>query len=176
VSTIVSDAVMKTSDAVEHNPKKADKKDKKLARSVGAALTSLEPEKSDDDDEEDVDVSEPLKAALDTLAEDQARLSAPGGTGSLSDEAIKRKRLFEGLTFFFSREIPRGYLELVVLVSRISERFQCDLKKAASHSASLCLLVTAVVWWKSWLGRYRKPHFCQRFLYHPSYRRPSEVT
>lgn len=123
VSTIVSDAVAKTSDAVEYNPKKADKKDRKLARSVGAALTSLEPENSDDEDDEegDVDVSGPLKAALDTLAEDQTRMSVPGGTESLSDDAIKRKRLFEGLTFFFSREIPRGYLELVVLVRQFPE-------------------------------------------------------
>ena len=118
VSAIVSDAVAKTTDAAEHVPKKADKKDKKLAKSLGAALNTLEPENSDEegDDDEDVNISEPLKAALDTLAEDQARISLPGGNEQLSDEAIKRKRLFEGLTFFFSREIPRGYLELVVLV------------------------------------------------------------
>lgn len=119
VSEIVSGAVAKSS-SEEQPVKKSTKKDKQLARSVGAALNSLEPENSDEEEEEeddDVDISGPLKAALDTLAEDQARASVPGGKEQLSDEAIKRKRLFEGLTFFFSREIPRGYLELVVLVS-----------------------------------------------------------
>lgn len=33
----------------------------------------------------------------------------------MDDDALKRKRLFAGLVFFFSREIPRGYLELVCL-------------------------------------------------------------
>lgn len=118
VSAIVSNAVVAAKTTSEQ-VKKADKKDKKLARSVGAALSSLEPENSEDedDDEENVDIAGPLKAALDTLAEDQARMSVPGGKEQLSDEAVKRKRLFEGLVFFFSREIPRGYLELVVLVS-----------------------------------------------------------
>ena len=117
VSAIVSDAVAKT-DETEKPLKKADNKEKSLVKSVGAALNSLEPEDSDEEDEDDnVDLAGPLKAALDTLAEDQARMSVPGGKEQLSDEAVKRKRLFEGLTFFFSREIPRGYLELVVLVS-----------------------------------------------------------
>eukprot|EP00977_Amphora_coffeiformis_P027541 scaffold34620_cov160-Amphora_coffeaeformis.AAC.6 len=117
VSAIVTDAVAKTSEDAQP-PKKADKaKDRKLTKSVGAALNSLEPENSDEDDEddEDVDIAGPLKAALDSMAEDEARMSIPGGKDQLSDEAVKRKRLFEGLTFFFSREIPRGYLELVVL-------------------------------------------------------------
>lgn len=129
VSATVTDAVAKTTssqtDEAQSPPKKkADKKkDKQLAKSMGAALNSLEPENSDDDDddeEKDVDIAGPLKVALDSLAEDQARMSVPGGKEQLSDEAVKRKRLFEGLTFFFSREIPRGYVELVVLV-----RLQC---------------------------------------------------
>jgi pescadillo protein len=33
----------------------------------------------------------------------------------LDDEAVKRRRLFAGLTFFLSREVPRGYLELLSL-------------------------------------------------------------
>ena len=124
VSAIVSDAVAKTSEEVETQPPIKDdkKKDKNLAKEVGAALNNLEAETSDDEDQdENVDIAGPLRAALDTLAEEQARMSVPGGKETLSDEAVKRKRLFEGLTFFFSREIPRGYLELVVLVSHFLE-------------------------------------------------------
>jgi pescadillo protein len=33
----------------------------------------------------------------------------------MDDEALKRTRLFSGLTFFLSREVPHGYLELVCL-------------------------------------------------------------
>mmetsp|Transcript_32901 Transcript_32901/g.94480 ORF Transcript_32901/g.94480 Transcript_32901/m.94480 type:complete len:690 (-) Transcript_32901:71-2140(-) len=92
------------------------KKEKELIKSVGAALNSVK-EDSDDDDEEDdnVDVAGPLKAALDSMAVDEARSSIPGGLSEIDDEALKRRRLFAGLTFFLSREIPRGYLELVCL-------------------------------------------------------------
>merc|ERR1712166_1025941 len=68
-----------------------------------------------DEDEKDVDVAGPLKAALETLAEDKARSSIPSGLTKLDDEAVKRRRLFAGLTFFLSREVPRGYLELLSL-------------------------------------------------------------
>jgi pescadillo protein len=33
----------------------------------------------------------------------------------VDEDATKRRRLFSGLTFFLSREVPRGYLELVCL-------------------------------------------------------------
>lgn len=87
-------------------------------RAVGDALKSLPKDSGEGNDEEeddDVDVAGPLKAALDNLAEEEARVSVPALANHLDDEGIKRKRLFAGLTFFFSREIPRGYLELVCL-------------------------------------------------------------
>ena len=168
VSAIVTDAVAKTSEDQEA-PKKADKKkDKKLAKSVGAALNSLEPETSDEDEDEDVDISGPLKAALDSLAEDQARMSIPGGKDPLSDEAVKRKRLFEGLTFFFSREIPRGYLELVVLVS-LGEQYRqhgYPIRVVFLHSF---FVFFAVLWRQGWLGRRRKSHLRQGFRHYSSH-------
>lgn len=139
VSAIVSDALTKTS-----TPEQPQTTGKKVVRSVGAALNSLEAEHSDDEgeaDEEDdnVDLAGPLKAALDSLAEDQARASLPGAKDQLSDDAIKRKRLFEGLVFFFSREIPRGYLDLLCLVS-----VQCRLHDilVLSSVTSLTLFVS----------------------------------
>mmetsp|Transcript_117624 Transcript_117624/g.175684 ORF Transcript_117624/g.175684 Transcript_117624/m.175684 type:complete len:707 (+) Transcript_117624:78-2198(+) len=96
---------------------KADKKkDKQLIKTVGAALNSI-VEKDDEDDEEDqdVDIAGPLKAALESMANDEARAAIPGSESELDEDALKRKCLFSGLTFFMSREVPRGYLELVVL-------------------------------------------------------------
>ncbi|CAB9516843.1 Pescadillo homolog [Seminavis robusta] len=106
-------------------PKKnqSSKKSKELIKSVGEALSKVEEddndEEAEDDDEdaeEGVDVAGPLKAALESMAEEEDRKTIPGGNESeLNDDALKRKHLFAGLTFFLSREIPRGYLELVCL-------------------------------------------------------------
>jgi pescadillo len=105
---------------------KTSMKDKELIASVGAALSKLASEEKDSDDdgadEDDVDVAGPLKAALDSMADAQAKESLPGGTknknaahAELDNDAVRRKGLFRGLVFFLSREIPRGYLELVCL-------------------------------------------------------------
>ena len=59
-----------------------------------------------------------MKAALESIAEAENRAAIPGANGAeaeLDNDALKRKHLFAGLTFFFSREISRGYLELVCL-------------------------------------------------------------
>jgi pescadillo protein len=71
----------------------------------------------DDDDEmegDDVDIAGPLKDALESIDRDTA---VGGGSKviELDDNAVKRKRLFTGLTFFISREVPKGYLELICL-------------------------------------------------------------
>mmetsp|Transcript_18148 Transcript_18148/g.51938 ORF Transcript_18148/g.51938 Transcript_18148/m.51938 type:complete len:701 (-) Transcript_18148:47-2149(-) len=104
--------------------KKLSKKSKALIKSVDVALNKIAGEDSDDgddsDDEDDVDLSSPLKAALESVsnAEDQIGGAVADGDGSgtsLDEEATKRRRLFAGLTFFISREVPRGYLELVCL-------------------------------------------------------------
>ena len=104
--------------------KKLSKKSRALIKSVDVALNKIAGEDSDDgedsEDEDDVDLSSPLKAALESVsnAEDQIGGAVTDGDGtgaSLDEEATKRRRLFAGLTFFISREVPRGYLELVCL-------------------------------------------------------------
>jgi pescadillo protein len=97
--------------------KKDKKKEKELIKSVGAALNSIneESDSGDDEEEDDVDVAGPLKAALESMANDEARASVPGGKLELDNDSLTRRRLFSGLTFFLSREVPRGYLELVCL-------------------------------------------------------------
>jgi len=94
------------------------KKDRKLMKSVVSALDNIKEDDDNGDSEEDetgVDVAGPLKAALESMAEDKARSSIPSGVTKLDDDAVKRRRLFAGLTFFMSREVPRGYLELISL-------------------------------------------------------------
>merc|ERR1712070_299610 len=93
-------------------------KDRELIKTVGAALDNIQEDNDeiDDDDEENgVDVAGPLKVALESMEEDKVRSSIPTGESQLDDEAMKRRRLFAGFTFFLSREIPRGYLELISL-------------------------------------------------------------
>merc|ERR1712070_330474 len=93
-------------------------KDRELIKTVGAALDNIQEDNDeiDDDDEENgVDVAGPLKVALESMEEDKVRSSVPAGQLNLDDEALKRRRLFAGFTFFLSREIPRGYLELISL-------------------------------------------------------------
>jgi pescadillo protein len=119
ISNVVSEGV-KEDEAKETKPSKSKsetKKSKELIKSVGAALNSIneDSDDGDDDDEKDVDVAGPLKAALESMADDEARAALPTGEVELDDEALKRRRLFAGLTFFLSREVPRGYLELVCL-------------------------------------------------------------
>jgi pescadillo len=108
-------------DRTKSKTKEEKKQERKLMKTVGAVLDSVKEDDnglSDEEvnEEEDVvDVAGPLKAALDTLAENEARTMRVGGESSLDDDALKRRRLFGGLTFFLSREMPRGYLELVAL-------------------------------------------------------------
>eukprot|EP00536_Pseudo-nitzschia_multiseries_P008316 jgi/Psemu1/257086/estExt_Genewise1Plus.C_2100010 len=55
------------------------------------------------------------EVALESMEEDKVRSLMPSGDAELDDDAIKRRRLFSGFTFFLSREVPRGYLELISL-------------------------------------------------------------
>lgn len=121
ISNIVSQAVEKQKIESESSAKVDNKRSQELVKTVDVTLASLPKEDSDDegddegdDDDDSVDVAGPLQAALQTMAE--AEDAVPGGGATdLDDDAIKRKRLFAGLTFFLSREVPRGYLELVCL-------------------------------------------------------------
>jgi len=117
VSNAVTEAVDKQADK---DPSKKEgnssvKRDK--LSTIDDALKQID--ESDDDgamsDEENVDIAGPLKAALESM--DHARETSIGTnqTMTLDDEASKRKRLFAGLTFFISREVPKGYLELIAL-------------------------------------------------------------
>lgn len=123
ISKIVSESVHNESAENEFSGQKGKsdkKKGKELIKSVGAALEMLKDDGSDmeveeDDDEDSVDVAGPLQAALENVANEEARSSLPGVKDNIDDEALKRKRLFEGYKFFMSREVPRGYLELVCL-------------------------------------------------------------
>lgn len=114
ITNLVKESIEEDTEAGKSKSKQVKKKDKELIKSVGAALNSINEDSDDDEeDDDDVDVAGPLKAALESMADDQAR-AVPGGQ-ELDDESLKRRRLFSGLTFFLSREVPRGYLELVCL-------------------------------------------------------------
>ena len=114
--SVQNDAGTKTTPGTTSVEGKRENK-KSLLKSVDEALKSIELEAGEDQDEEkdEVDVSAPLKVALDELAHERDRSIVPGSNVELDDDALKRKQLFQGLTFFLSREVPRGYLELVCL-------------------------------------------------------------
>jgi len=124
MTAIVSDSIKEGDDentqssSTAKKSKGEKKKQKKLLDSVDKALQDLPQESDDDDDDDDdekMDVAGPLKDALENMSEEQAKTSLPSGDAELDDDAIKRRRLFHGLTFFLSREIPRGYVELISL-------------------------------------------------------------
>lgn len=126
-SSAVSNVITATIEKASEEDVQADKpsatrvskaKSKALIKSIGAALNNLEDDDSQDEDNEDddgdADISGPLKAALESMTQDEESADRANGP-ALDEDAIKRKRLFAGLTFFLSREVPRGYLELLCL-------------------------------------------------------------
>lgn len=121
ITNVVTEAIeddKEKSPGSSQKTKEEKKKEKELIKSVGAALNTINEDSEDEDGEDNedgVDVSGPLKAALESMADDEARASIPGGATSIDEDALKRKRLFAGLTFYLSREVPRGYLELLCL-------------------------------------------------------------
>lgn len=126
ISAAVSESVKDNADGAKadaDNKPKTTRKSKELIKSVGAALSKINEDSDasgdEDEDEDNTDVAGPLKVALETMAEEEDRTALPGAmageASELDDDALKRKHLFAGLTFFLSREIPRGYLELVCL-------------------------------------------------------------
>jgi pescadillo protein len=126
ITKVVSETVEDENTATKTNNDKGKstrdkKKERELLKTVGDALEQIQSvdgsddEEMDDEEEDAVDVAGPLKAALESMAESEAKATIPGGETELDDDAIKRRRLFANLTFFLSREVPRGYLELVCL-------------------------------------------------------------
>lgn len=119
ISRVMDQAVQKESKD-EEEPTKATKSEKKqekaLIESVGAALNQLpseDEEEMDADDNASVDMAGPLKVALESIEAQESESTVIGS--KLDAESLKRKRLFAGLTIFLSREVPRGYLELVAM-------------------------------------------------------------
>jgi len=96
-------------------------KSQSLLKSVGTVLNKVEDDDSSDDcanvdDMETEEISSPLGAVLKQMSHEQATTIGIGTDNlALDEDASKRKCLFTGLTFFFSREVPKGYLELVSL-------------------------------------------------------------
>ncbi|KAL7468448.1 hypothetical protein ACHAXS_008673 [Conticribra weissflogii] len=136
----VKDALQNNEDIEAELEKKASKASKKrqelLAKSVDDALKGIiqdddEDENADigsddsmgDDGEEQVPIGAPLREALDAISDNNTNKSASDADQDtlLDDhirqnpEAQKRNCLFRNLTFFLSREVPRGYLELIIL-------------------------------------------------------------
>ena len=99
--------------------KAAKKAAKKRIESVEAMIKTLDQDGEEEEDEEEggADISDSLQAALKSMDDEEMKntTSVEGKAIELDEEGMQRKRLFAGLTFFLSREIPRGYLELVCL-------------------------------------------------------------
>jgi len=126
----VRDAVRNKDISVGGEPQpatKATKKEqKKLMRSIDEALKGVNEEEEashsesegegmDQNEDAGAPVSAPLREALEAI-DDSALSDEHDGTNIITNPAAqKRHRLFHKLTFFLSREVPRGYLELVIL-------------------------------------------------------------
>jgi pescadillo protein len=115
-SNAVTEAIAEQSkEENEVETQKNDSKSKReLLNTVDEALQMVEDD-DDEEEDEDVDVAGPLKAALESMHNEAENTVGVQNTVTLDDEASKRKRLFAGLTFFISREVPKGYLELTCL-------------------------------------------------------------
>lgn len=106
--------------------KASKKKQRQLVQSIDEALKGVKEdddseggsdadEDMDDDEEESAPIAEPLREALEAI-DDSAAAGGDASDEIITDpEARKRHQLFNGLTFFLSREVPRGYLELIIL-------------------------------------------------------------
>ena len=122
VTNAITEAVETQKNDVEsYNDKGSDlKTNRKLLKTVDEALKNIDDNDDDDDDDDDdeddnIDISAPLKAALESMNTEEENTIGLGNSVTLDDEARKRKSLFSGLTFFISREVPKGYLELTCL-------------------------------------------------------------
>ncbi|CAN0141374.1 unnamed protein product [Ectocarpus sp. 12 AP-2014] len=92
---------------------RADKEAAAAAASSGSA--TIERGGLGEEDEEDAEMGDaltgPLEEAFMSRTEEGEEILADDGAGG---EEERRKRLFKGLKFFFGREVPKSWLELVV--------------------------------------------------------------
>lgn len=107
--------------------KASKKKQKELMQSIDEALKGVkqddDSEGSDEDEEMDQDhedqapIAAPLRAALEAIDDSTMQDGEDENNVQIitDPEAKKRHQLFHNLTFFLSREVPRGYLELIIL-------------------------------------------------------------
>ena len=106
------------------------KKQKQLMLSIDEALKGVTQDDNDDegedgaedddgmdeDDEDQIPIAAPLRQALEAIEDSAVSNNEGDNVHIINDpEARKRHQLFHNLTFFLSREIPRGYLELIIL-------------------------------------------------------------
>ena len=101
------------------------KKQKKLMLSIDEALKGVQDGDDDDsnededmeDEEDNVPIAAPLREALEAISDgNDINTNSNDNEIVITDpEAKRRHQLFHNLTFFLSREVPRGYLELVIL-------------------------------------------------------------
>eukprot|EP00804_Cyclotella_cryptica_P022458 CCRYP_015093-RC/>CCRYP_015093-RC protein AED:0.31 eAED:0.31 QI:954/1/1/1/0.5/0.33/3/446/569 len=127
-----SDAAGSGSMKEKKSSKAERKKQKALMLSIDEALKGVQDADADDDndnqsddedmeDEEDnVPIAAPLREALEAISDENGNnandaVNSDTGIVITDPEAKKRHQLFNNLTFFLSREVPRGYLELIIL-------------------------------------------------------------
>jgi pescadillo protein len=105
------------------------RKQKELMLSIDEALKGVKDEDDDNggdanqsededmDEEDNVPIAAPLREALDAISDENDDQTASNDTEIVitDPEAKKRHQLFRNLIFFLSREVPRGYLELIIL-------------------------------------------------------------
>lgn len=105
--------------------KASKKKQRELMQSIDEALKGVKEDDDSeddyedmdqDDDEEQVPIAAPLREALEAIDDSAMQSDEANNAAIITDPAAqKRHQLFHNLTFFLSREVPRGYLELIIL-------------------------------------------------------------
>lgn len=114
------------SDEVNRKAVRAQKKkQRELMQSIDEALKGVEEDGDDneddddddfvDEDEDQVPIAAPLREALEAIDDSATSVNESGNIVITNPDAQKRHQLFHNMTFFLSREVPRGYLELIIL-------------------------------------------------------------
>lgn len=114
------------SDEVNRKAVRAQKKkQRELMQSIDEALKGVDEDGDDneddddddfvDEDEDQVPIAAPLREALEAIDDSATSMNENGNIIITSPDAQKRHHLFHNMTFFLSREVPRGYLELIIL-------------------------------------------------------------